>query len=145
AEEAEIITLIRQAELAARAHELNVADNQVCLRRSAVGDDRALNVRDDGLNVGLVETKDGGAVERHTVDELGERILDVCERVILVEVLAIDGSDDGNDRSKKQEGTIAFVGFNDEVLTLPEPCRGASLIDFAADNECGIKVRGTEN
>jgi len=54
----------------------------------AISNDGAFDVGDDGLDVGLVNAQDGGAVERYAIDELREGVLDVFEGVILIEMLA---------------------------------------------------------
>src|SRR5215471_16622392 len=54
AEKPEIFALVRQPEFTGQAVQLDIADEQIGLAGCAVGQDGALDVRDDGLNVGLV-------------------------------------------------------------------------------------------
>jgi len=75
--------------------------------------------RNNGLHVGLVNAQNCRAVKRHAVDELNEGILDVLERGVLVQVLAVNGRHHCDDRRKHQEAAVALVGFNDKVLALP--------------------------
>ena len=74
------------------------------------------------LDIGLVEAKDGGAIKGNAIHKLQEGALNVFERGVLIEVLAIDGGDHGNDRGKHQETAVALVGFHDENI---RPCRPA--------------------
>src|SRR6266849_7568039 len=62
-ENAEVVAFVGQAKFAAQAFELDVADDEIGLARSAVGNDRALYARDDGLHVGLVQAQNRRAVK----------------------------------------------------------------------------------
>src|SRR5215831_4059041 len=139
-EDAQIFFSVSQAELAGQALELNVADDQVRLARSAVGQNGALHVRNDGLNVWFVDAKDCSAIKGDAIDKLSEGILNIGERGILVKVFTVNGGDDGHDRGKKQEAAVAFVGFNDEVFAAAQARGGAGLIDAAADDKRGIEM-----
>src|SRR5580692_82065 len=97
AEQAEVLASERQAELAIEAFQLYVADDQVRLARSAIRDDGALHVWKNSLHVWFVETQNRGAVEGDAVHKLNERVLNVRERAVLVEVLAVDGGNNGHD------------------------------------------------
>ena len=122
-EQAEVVASIGEAELAAQAFQFHVADHQVGLRGDAVGDDRALDVGNDGLDVGLVQAKDGGAVERNAIHEFGEAVLDIFQGGVLIEMLAVDGGDHGDDWREQQEAAVALVGFHDEKLAFAEALR----------------------
>jgi hypothetical protein len=113
---AEIFAFEGQAEIAAEAFEADVADDEVGLAGSAVSDDGAFHVGKNGLHVRFVEAENRGAVKGDAVDELDEGALDVGERSVLIEVLAIDGGDNGDDRGEHEEAAVAFIGFDDEVL-----------------------------
>src|SRR5690348_17100444 len=69
-EQAEILAFERETELTAESFQFHVADDQVGLARRAVGDDRALHVRKNGLHVGFVQAKNHGAIKRDAVHEL---------------------------------------------------------------------------
>src|SRR5271163_3142388 len=107
---------------------------------SAVRDDGALHVRDDGLHVGLVKTEDGCAVKGDTIYELDEGVLNVFERGVLIEMLAVDGGDHRDYRSEHEEAAVAFVGFDDEIFAFAQARVGAGLVYFSADDERGIEV-----
>ena len=87
----------------ARPQEFDIGDDQVGLAGGAIGDDGALDAREDGLHVGLVEAQNGGAVERDAIDELREGVLNFLERGVVVEVFAVDGGDDGDDRRQSRK------------------------------------------
>ena len=136
---AQIVAAIGQAETAGEAAQVDVADHQIGLARGAVGDHRARDVRDDGLHVGLVEAEHGGAVKRHAIDELRENVLNLLERGVMVEMLAIDGGDHGDHRREQQKCAVAFVGFDDHVFAAAEARRRAGVIDAPAHDEGGIE------
>src|ERR1700681_1642701 len=101
-ENTEVVAFVRQAKFAAEPLELDIADDEIGLARSSIGDDRALDVGNDGLHVGLIEAQNRRAVKWHAIDELHEAILNILERRILVEMLAVDGRDHGDYRRKEQ-------------------------------------------
>src|SRR5882762_2914102 len=107
---AKVIAFVSEAKFAAETFHADVADYEIGLRRSAVSDDGPLDVRDDGLHVGLIEAEDGGAVKRNAVHEFHEHGLNFFERAVLVEMLAVDGGDDGDDRRVVEKAAVAFVG-----------------------------------
>ena len=131
-----------RVEFADDAFEFYVADNQVGLTGGAVSNDGALDVRNDGLHVGLVEAKNGGAVKGDAIHKLSEGVLNIFERSVLIEMFAIDGGDYGDDRREEQEAAVALVGFHDEIFAFAEFGGSAGLIDAAADDESGIEMRG---
>src|SRR5712692_286890 len=144
-ENAEVVAFVSQAKFAAQAFELDVADDEIGLAGSAVGNNRALYARDHGLHVRRVQAQSRRALKRHATDELYEGILNVFQRGILIEMLAGDGGDGGDNGREQQEAAVAFVGFDDEELALTESSGGAGLIDAAADDKCGIEMRRSEN
>ncbi len=95
------VAAIGQPELALNAEEFNVADHEVSLAGYAVGNDRALHIGDDGLHVRFVKAQNGCAVKWNAVNELRENFLNFFERLVRIEVLAINGRDDGHDRRKQ--------------------------------------------
>src|SRR5277367_1787167 len=106
-EQAEVFAAIREAELAVEALQLYVADDQVRLAGSAVGDDWSLHIGQNGLDVGLIEAEDRRAIKGYAVHELHKRALNISKGTVLVEVFSIDCSDNGNDGRKHQEAAIA--------------------------------------
>ena len=78
-EDAEIVAFIGEAKFAAEPFQFDVRDHEVSLRRCPVGDDRALYVGDDCLNVRLVETENRRPVKWHAVHKFDERVLDFAE------------------------------------------------------------------
>src|SRR5260370_28971235 len=121
----EIFTFVGNAKFARKSLQLNVANDQVGLARRAISKDGPFHIGNNGLNIGLVEAEDCGAVKRHTIHELNESILNVFERAVLVEMFAVDGSDDSYDRCEQQETAIAFIGFDYEIFAAAETCGSA--------------------
>src|ERR1700730_1008761 len=144
-EYAEVVAFVGQAKFTAEAFELDVGDDEIGLTRSAVGDDRALHVWNNGLHVGLVNAQNRRAVKGHAIDELHEGILNIFERGILVQMLAVDGGHDSDDGRKQQEAAVAFVGFDHEEFAFAESCRSSGLIDAPADDKRGIKMRSRKH
>src|SRR6202035_1706297 len=99
-EQAKVFATEGEAKFAIQALEINVADHQVGLMGDTVGDDGALDAGNDGLHVGFVKAKDGGAVKRYAIHELHENALNFLERRILIEMFAVDGGDHSDDGRK---------------------------------------------
>src|SRR5690242_2272 len=144
-EEAQVVTFVSEAEFAFQAVESYVADDQIGLTGSSVSNDGALDAGNDGLDVWLVDAKNGGAIERHAIYELYESFLNVFERSVLVEVFAVDGGDDSDNGREHEEAAVAFVGFDDKVFAFAQAGGGSGLIDAAADDKCGIEMSGGQN
>src|SRR5258708_31533874 len=140
-EQAEIFALISQPELAAQTLQLHVADHQISLARSSVGNDGALHVGNDGLQVGLSDAQDRRAVKRHAIHKLDEGVLNVSERGVLVEMFAINRCHDRDYRREHQEAAVALVCFHYEVFPFAEACGRARLVDFPANHKRGVKMR----
>ena len=65
---------------------------------------------------------------------------------VVIQMLAIDVGDHGEDRAELQEGAVAFVGFNHQKITLADARVGAAHgCGLAPDDYRGIEARGVEN
>src|SRR3981081_3980949 len=95
-----VVAPVRQAERTFNSQQVDITDYQIGLARSAIRDDWAMYVRNDGLHVGFVQAEHGGAIERHAVHELSEYLLDFRQRLVSVQVLSIDCRNHGNDGSQ---------------------------------------------
>jgi hypothetical protein len=96
-EQAKVFAAESEAKFAVQAFEINVADHQVGLMGDSVSDNGTFDAGNDGLHVGFVEAKDGGAVKRYAIHELYENVLNFFERRILIEMFAVDRGDHGDD------------------------------------------------
>ena len=96
-EAAEIGGAIADIELADKRAADDIGGLDIGLRGGAVGDGAAADLGQQALHIGVVEADDHGAVERHLVDELDEGGADVVERRVVIQMLAIDVGDDGDD------------------------------------------------
>src|SRR5205807_1254760 len=88
-----------------------------------------------------------GSVERHLVYEIAERGSDLLNIVIVVEVLAVDVRDGGDDGTQLEEGTVALVRLDHHEVALADSgVRAAHGSDTAADNygriEAGLAQNG---
>src|SRR5438067_4577340 len=97
-----------------------VARLPVGVGRRPVGDEALADVRHQGAHRHAVEAEDGQAVERDAVDELEIRLAHPVHVPVVVEVLAVDVGDDGDDRREEEEGAVALVGLGDQELPLAE-------------------------
>src|SRR5690349_14347578 len=140
-EYAEVIAFIRQSEFATEPFELYVADDQVGLARGAIRDDWPLHAGNDGLYVGLIQAKNRGTIKRNAIDELHECILNIFQRGILIQMLAVDRGHNRHHWSQQQEAAVTFVRLNHEEFALAEPRRGAGLIHAPADHKRRIQMR----
>src|SRR5580658_5715431 len=139
-EDAEVFAVIGQAKLAREAFEFDVADHEVGLARSAVGDDGPLHARQNRLHVGLIHTENHGAIEGHAVHELEKDVLDFLERRVLIQMLTVDCSDHGDHRGQQQERAIALVRFDHHVLALANSGVRTHVTHSSPDDERRIKV-----
>src|SRR5690349_5816436 len=78
-EEAKIVAFVGEAEFALQTFELHVTDGQIGLAGGSVSDDGSLDAGDDGLDVGLVNAKNGGTIKWNAIDELNEGVLNIFE------------------------------------------------------------------
>src|ERR1700677_4029921 len=117
-EDSEIVVMIFQAKLARESDQPHFADDQVRLARCAVSDHRTLYLRQNRLHVRLVDTEDHRAVKRTAVRKLQKNFLNFLQRMVMVQMLAVDGGDYGQHRSKQQERAVAFVRFDHHVFAL---------------------------
>ncbi len=95
---------------------LDVLGAQRRLTAGAVGADRAVNAAQDGPHVLVVQAQDGRAEERDRVGELDERVLDVLEVAVDVEVVGLDVGHHRDDGRQLQERPVVLVGLDDDEL-----------------------------
>ena len=89
----------------------------------------------------IVQADDRGAVERHLVDELDEGGADVVERRVVIQVLAIDVGDHGDDGRELEERAVALVGFHHQEIAVADArVRAAHGADASADHHGGVEA-----
>src|SRR5262249_19748151 len=71
--------------------------------------------------VRVVGARHDGAVERHLVGEVDERLLEVVEAAVVLEMLVVDVRNHRNRRKQFEERPIALVRFSDHQLAAAEP------------------------
>jgi hypothetical protein len=101
--------------------------------------------RQDGGQVRVVGARDDGAVERHLVGEVDERLLQVVEPAVVFEMLVVDVRHHRNRRKQFQKRSIAFVRLGDHQLSPPEPRVAAEGAHPAADDRRRIEPRPFED
>src|SRR5262249_13769868 len=93
-----------------------------------------------GLHVWLIQAKDRCAVKRHAVNELREGALNVFERGVLIDRLAVNGGHHRDDSRKEQEIAIAFARLDVKERAFAKPRGRACLIHTPAHNERWIQM-----
>src|SRR3990170_932185 len=144
-EPAEVPAVVRDLEPRAERSERNVLRLIVGLGTHAVRQIPLLNKRDERLNMLFVEAEYGDAVERDLVDEHEERILDLVDVLVVVEVFRVDVRHHGDGRRKFEKAPVALIGFGNEELALPELGVRAKAVQLAADDDRGVYVACRKN
>ncbi len=97
------------------------------------------------MHVGFIEAKNRRAIEGNAIHELQEGALNIFERGILVEMFAVNGGDHSDDRREHEEGAVAFIGFDDEIVAAAYARGAAHVVDLAADDKGGIEICSRQN
>jgi hypothetical protein len=130
--------LHREAHRAGVGDDVDGADHRV--GAEAVGHERARDHRHDRAHARIVGAEDGGAVERHLVDELDEGLLQLGEVVAVgVHVVGVDVRHDRHHRQQVEERRVRLVGLDHDVVAGAEPGMGAGGVEPAADDEGRIE------
>ena len=137
---AELAALVEDGRRAREPLEAHVPGEDVGLGREAVGDEPPLELGDDALQVRVVEAEDDRAVERDLVGEADERLLDLLDVRIVVEVLGVDVGQDGDERGEEEERPVALVGFGDEEIPGSELGVGPEGVQPAADDDGRVEA-----
>src|SRR5665647_1649840 len=130
---------------AAELVEGEIAGGQVGLGREAIGDDPPLDLRDDALEIGIVEAEDDRAIERDLVGEVDEGRLEVVDALVLVEVLLVDVRQDGDEGGEVEERAVALVGLGDDEVPGSELGVGPDRVQAAADDDRRVEAAGLED
>src|SRR5262249_396435 len=98
------------------------------------------------LDVLVVEAQDRGPVKRDLVDELEESRANLDDGGVVIEMLAVDVGDDGEDGAELEEGAVALIRFDHEEIALTDACvRTADGGGVAADDHGRIETSGAED
>src|SRR5215475_13681539 len=100
--------------------EPHVGGPNLGVRPHPVSDHAPRDLRNDQLNVRVVQTYDHRAIERDLVDELREARANLFDPRIEIEVFEIDVRDDGDGRRKFEEALVALVGFDDHKIAVAQ-------------------------
>ena len=97
----------------AAGYRCDIDPAHVGLRREAIRHHAPIaHPRQDVLHFRMIEAQHRRAVEGHVLDELHKRVLHRIERAVMVEMLGIDVSDDGDGAVQPQEAAVALIGLN---------------------------------
>jgi hypothetical protein len=126
------------------AHAATGVPDVLCSQLRVLGepirDDGLGDRRDDVANVGIVDAKHRGAVERQPLREVDECVLELREIVLVrLHVVGVDVGDHRQHRLQDQKRCIGFVGFGDQELALAKPRVGIRGDQPATDDEGGIE------
>jgi hypothetical protein len=67
----------------------------VSLTSESVTDNPTFDIRNDGLDMGFVQTENGRSVKRYFIDEMDERSPQVIQTGVALHVIFINVGDDG--------------------------------------------------
>ena len=144
-EEAKVRVVVQHLERGPERPERDVPCLVIGLGAHAVGLVALLDLRDERLDVRLVQAEDRHAVERHLVDEREEGRLDLVDVPVIVEMLRVDVGDHGDGRRELEEAPVALVRLGDKELSLPELGVRAEGVQLAADHDRGVDAAGGEH
>ncbi len=119
--------------------ELHAASGDVGGGVEAVGDDPPGQPRQQLAHRLIVGAGDHGAVERHLVREVRERLLQVLPGSVAFHVLVIDVRNDGDHRRELQERPVTLIRFRHHVIALPQPGVAAERAQPPADHRRRIE------
>src|SRR6202044_2523274 len=105
----QVVTARSNREAALESAAIHVSDLQSGLLAASVSNDAAIHQGKKLLNVLVVQAQDGRPVERHLLNKLEECGADLHNGRIVIQVLAIDVRNHGQDRAQLQERSIALV------------------------------------
>ncbi len=111
----------------------------------AVGDHPPRHRRQQLPQPLVVGARDDRAVERHLVGERDERLLQVLEIAVALQVLLVDVGDDGHRRRQLQERAVALVGLDDHELAAAQPRAAAEGAEPPADDRRRIEAAALEH
>src|SRR5512143_2375295 len=97
-----------------------------------VGDVGLLHGGDQLLDIRVVDAQDREPVEGDLVDEVEERLLDLPDPRIEIEVLRVDVGDHRHRRGKLQERAVALVRLRDKELSLAQLRVGPEAVQLAS-------------
>lgn len=142
---AQIVSVIGEAKMAVEPSKLDIADDQIGLIGNAVSNDGPLDPGKNGLNVRFVEREHDRPVERHTIHKFEKRGLDFLERIVMIEMFAVDGRHDRHNGREEEKRAVTFVGFDDHVIALSRAGIGSGCVDATANNKSRVESRCREN
>ena len=105
----------------------------------AVRDHATRHAGNDRRKVRVVGAGDDGAEKRDLVGEIDERLLEVVESAVALEVLVIDVRNHRNCRKQLEKTPVALVRLRDHQLAAAQPRVAAEGAEPPADHRRGIQ------
>src|SRR3990172_7267659 len=139
-EPAEVPAAVRDPEPRSKRSERNILRLIVGLGAHPVRQIPLLNKGDQRLDMLFVEAEYGDAVERDFVDEQKERVLDLVDVLVVIEVFRVDVRHHGDGRRQLEKAPVALVRFGNEEFALSELGIRAEAVQLAADDDRGVYV-----
>src|SRR3546814_20652497 len=85
----------------------------------------------------MVQAQQRRAIERHVLDKLEIRRLDVIEIAIMVEMFGLDIGDDSDRPVEMQDNDVALVGIDQQPVRRADPGVRAINIEIASARVSG--------
>ena len=115
------------------------------VRAQAVEQGAGRHPRQDPADLPIVHAQDRGAVERHAVGELHERLANLFDSGVVLEVLAVDVRHHRHRRRQAQEGAIALVRLGDQEAAKPQSSVRAERSQPPADHDRRIEAAARQD
>ena len=97
------LTVLENIELALQAFKGNIPGLYIRLRAHAIGGEPFFNLRNQVLNMLIVQAQDGYPVKRDAVDKTQKSRFDIIDALIVIQVFLIDIGDHGHGRAVFQK------------------------------------------
>src|SRR6185437_9766542 len=142
----EIFAAPADTEGAAATLKPDILNFKIHLRRSAVSNRPAANVRKNSLDIRIFHANDGGAIERNLVNELGKSSTNFVDRGVVIQMLPVDVRHNRDNRGQLQKRAVALVRLDNQELALADTrIRATHGADPAAHNHGRVETGRIEN
>ena len=111
-----------------------------------IADHRAREQRHDGAHTRIVTAQNRRAIERHAVQKLHKRRLQLGEVVAIgFHMVGVDIGDDGQHGQEVQEGGVGLIRLHDDVLARAQARIGTCAHQLAADHKGRVHTGFAQN
>ena len=113
----------------------------VVVLAEAIGEDPALDMRQNTFNAGVIAADHVEAVKGHGIGELDEGRVYGSNIVVVVHMVQVHIGDDVDNGKQAQEGAVGLVGLGQQVFALAKARVGPIRIQPPADDDGGVQAR----